>query len=335
MHAAVRSVLVAVSSLLLGAATAHAQADAGDPDAYASCPTAGDAMFVEVSRASCDDARAVAVAITAAPPSGLQTALMAAGWTPLRVIALDLQTAYDIYATRGTATVRIRRRGDTPDIDGWMAGRELVFSTRTLVVGGSAPNGSALCTSAFLVRLGTHLGGLSAAHCAGLTKAGTTRRRSTALRRAPLPWIPLGGVRRNLQRRSRSIDALVLPIPSGPGRIASNVVERFAFQPPLFVRGTARPLLGRRVCFSGVTSGPNNCGKIVHPFPGVGRLSCTTITAREGDSGSPVYTPPAADGTVRAIGIANIVYSIFQFMCFEPIGPVLGALDATLVNAGG
>jgi hypothetical protein len=153
------------------------------------------------------------------------------------------------------------------------------------------------------------------------------------MRRPPQSGILLGRVRRNLQRRRPKIDALVVPVQSGQGRVPANVIERFSFQPPLFVRGRARPLLGRRICYSGITSGPNQCGKIIRRFPGVRGLSCTNIIAREGDSGSPVYTAPAADGTVRAVGIANIVFGIFQLMCFEPIDRVLDALDATLVNA--
>jgi hypothetical protein len=327
---AIRIILLTVAFCLPTVTPAGAESD---PDAFTECPTAGDAMFVEVSRASCDDARAVALAITAAPNVDLQTAIAPTGWTPLHVRDLDLQTAYDIYATRGTATVWIRRRGEAPDLDGWIAGRALVFSSGTLVPGGVAPRGSTLCTSAFLIRLGTSLGGLSAGHCAGLTKRGVTRRRNTAMRRAPQPAILLGRVRRNLQRRRPKIDAVVLPVASGPGRTPANAIERFSFQPPLFVRGRARPLLGRRVCFTGVTSGPDQCGKIVRRFPGVRGLSCTNIIAREGDSGSPVYTAPAADGTVHAVGIANIVVGIFQLMCFEPIDRVLDALDARLVDA--
>jgi hypothetical protein len=167
-----------------------------------------------------------------------------------------------------------------------------------------------------------------------LTKARLTRRRNAAMRRAPQSAILLGRVRRNLQRRRPKIDALVLPVASGPGRVPANVIERFSFQPPLFVRGRARPLLGRRVCYTGATSGPNRCGKIIRPFPGVRGLSCTSIIAREGDSGSPVYTAPRADGTVRALGIANVVVGLFQLMCFEPIDRVLDALDARLVDAG-
>lgn len=325
-----RALATAILALLVAAVPASAQV--GE---YASCPAAGDAMFVEVSRASCADAQAVATALTAVPVASAEAALTAAGWTPLRVAANDYQESYDIVATRGLAALRIRRRGPAPDLDGWMADRELVFSSAKLVPGAAAPNGSALCTSSFLIRLGTRLGGLSAAHCAGVSKSGVTRRRNAALRRPPQPGIVLGSVRRNLARRAKALDALVLPIPQGAGRTAAAVVERFIWRPPWFVRGTARPRLGRRVCYAGVTSGPDNCGKIVRAFPGVHGLSCTNITARQGDSGAPVYTEAAADGTVRAVGIANIVFGLLQSMCFVPIEPVLDALDAKLVTSAG
>ena len=328
MNPTFRIVLLAVAALLFGSA-ALASADFGE---YSDCPTAGDAMFVAVSNAPCDDARAVATALTGVPAAGVETALRASGWIPLYVLAMDFQPAYDIVATRDTAAVRIRRPGDAPDIDGWMAGRELLFSRMALVGGATPPRDSTLCTSAFLIRLGTREGGLSAAHCAGV-RTGATRRRNAALRRPPQPGIVLGGVRRNLARRARPIDALVLPVPSGPGRPAADVIKRLHSQPPWFVRGSARPLLGRRVCFSGIASGPDNCGKIVHRFPGARGLSCTTITAREGDSGSPVYTEPRADGTVRAVGIANVVFGILQSMCFVPLEPTLDALHATLVKS--
>jgi hypothetical protein len=325
-----RGTLVAVLALLAAAAPAGAQL--GE---YSACPAAGDAMFVEVSRASCADAQAVAIALTAVPATSTEAALAATGWTPLRVAANDFQESYDTVATRGLAALRIRRRGPAPDLDGWMANRELVFSSAKLVPGAPAPSGSTLCTSSFLIRLGTRLGGLSAAHCAGVTKTGVTRRRNAALRRPPQPGIVLGSVRRNLARRAKTLDALVLPVPQGAGRPAAAVVERFIWRPPWFVRGTAKPLLGRRVCYAGVTSGPDNCGKIVHAYPGTRGLSCTSITAREGDSGAPVYTYPAADGTVRAVGIANIVFGLLQSMCFVPIEPVLDALAARLVTSAG
>ena len=63
-------------------------------------------------------------------------------------------------------------------------------------------------------------------------------------------------------------------------------------------------------------------------------VRCTTIRAREGDSGSAVYTAPRADGSVRAVGIAVIVVGIGARMCFTPLQPVLGALGAELVTAG-
>ena len=329
MRSAVRTILVALAALLAAAEAASAQ-----NGRYTPCRSAGDAMFVEVSRATCEEGQAVAAALTGLPPAAIEAAVIATGWTPLRVAANDFQLSYDLVATRGLAALYIRRRGEAPDLDGWTSGRELLFSRRTLVGGARPPGDSTVCTSAFLVTIGARRAGLSAAHCAGLTKARTTRRRYSALRRPPQPGIVLGSVRRNLARRAKPLDVLALPVPSGPGRPSAAVVERFISQPPWFIRGRARPLRGRRVCFSGRTSGPDNCGEIVRSFPGAGGLPCTTIIAREGDSGSPVYTEPRADGTVRAVGIANIVFGLLSSMCFVPLSPVLDALDAELVTAG-
>jgi hypothetical protein len=330
VNVTVRSILLALATVLVTAGSASAQIGT-----YTSCEGAGTATIVEISGATCDVARAVATATAAATPATIEQALQAAGWMPLQVEPAPGSDTYDVSAIRGLAAMRLRLPGAVPDLGGWTADRELLFSRRTLVGGAKPPSDSTVCTSAFLVKLGAHVGGLTAAHCSGLTKTGKTARRNTALRRPPQPGIVLGTVQRNLARRARPIDVMVLPVPSGPGRPSADVIDRFVYQPPWFVRGTARPLLGRRVCFSGRTSGPDNCGRIVHRFLGVGRLVCTDITAREGDSGSPVYTEPGAAGTVRAVGIANIVFGIFQSMCFEPIAPVLDALDAKLVSAGG
>jgi len=328
VNRAIKTILLALGALLAIAATASAQASE-----YTSCEKTGDAVIIDVAgAATCDDARAVATALAGAPGADIEATLAAAGWTALRAAATGFESSYDLVATRGLAALSIRRPGDAPDLDGWMAGRELIFSSARLVAGGPAPKGSSLCTSAFLVKLGTHPGGLSAGHCAGLTKKKTSRRRNVALRRPPQPGIILGGVRRNLERRARRIDALVLPVPSGVGRPAAAVVDRGLFRRPWFVSGIARPLRGRRVCFTGRTSGVDQCGKIVRSFPGT-RLPCTTITAREGDSGGPVYTEPAPDGTVRAVGITTLVFGLLQSMCFTPLEPVLDALNATLVTA--
>ena len=332
VNTTIRIILLTVAACLLAVAPASAQSD---PDAYASCPTAGDAVFVDVSRASCDDARAVAVAIAAAPGVDLQTVIAATGWTPLRVIDQAPLTAYDIYATRGTAALWIRRRGEAPDLDGWMAGRELVFASATIVPGGPAPRGATLCTSAFLIRIGTSLGGLSAGHCAGLTKArrdAAAQRRDAARAaardpagpRAPQPPAPPAE-----DRRAR---------PAGRGRPGARPGERHR---PLHLPAAAvRPRAARDRCSDGASATPasragrTGAARSSGRFPGVRGLSCTNIIAREGDSGSPVYTAPAADGTVRAVGIANVVVGLFGLMCFEPIDRVLDALDARLVDAG-
>lgn len=330
MSAPLRTVLLALAATLAAATAADAQVGT-----YTSCERAGDATIVEVSGATCDDARAAAAAIAGTPATNVEAALAATGWSALRAYPTPGSRAYEVVATRGLAALKLRRPGDAPDLDGWTPGRELLLSRHTLVGGAKPPSDAVLCTTAFLVRLGSHVGGLSAAHCAGVSrKTGTSARRNAALRRPPQPGIVLGGVRRNLALRSKPIDALVLPVPSGPDRPSADVIYRLDYQPPWFVVGGARPLLGREVCFSGRSSGADNCGQIVHPFPGVHGLVCTDITARPGDSGSPVYTRPTAAGTVRAVGIANIVFGLFQSMCFVPLQPVLDALHGQLVSAG-
>ena len=209
-----------------------------------------------------------------------------------------------------------------------------MFSRGTLVPGEPAPRCSAVCTSAFLIRLGRHLGGLSAGHCGGLNRrSNTTRRRNAALRRPPQPGIVLGRVQRNLERKT-SLDALVLPVPSGAGRRPAAVVDRGIMRPPLFVIGLARARSGRRVCFTGRTSGADQCGRIAGRLERTG-LICTGIIAREGDSGGPVYTQPDAEGRVRAVGLTSVVLRLLGTMCFTPIRPVLDALHARMVTYGG
>ena len=329
MSARVRIVtLAAIAAAVLGAAPARAEVDD-----YEHCVKTGDAIIIDVVRASCEEARALATTLTAAPPGAVEATLLAAGWTPLRAVATGFQQSYDLVALRGLASVFIRRPGEAPDLDGWGAGRELVFSRGTIVPGAPAPKGSAVCTSAFLIRLGTRMGGLSAAHCGGLIRrSNTTRRRNAALRRPPMPGILLGRVQRNLERKTR-LDALVLPVPSGAGRRPAPVVDRGIMRPPLFVSGTARPLSGRTVCFAGRTSGADQCGKIGGKLGRTG-LVCTGIIAREGDSGGPVYTPPGADGRVRAVGLTSVIVRLLGTMCFTPIRPVLDALHARIVSYG-
>jgi hypothetical protein len=335
MDAARTSVLLAVAAVLVAAPTAGAQS------AYTACEPAGDATIVSVSVATCEEARAVATALADASAADSARVIAAAGWSPLRAATTDDRTAYDLIATRGLAALRIRRRGAAPDLDGWAAGRELLFARGKLVGGKPPPSGAALCTSAFLIALGGHPGGLSAAHCGGTRSDGTTQRRNAALRRPPQPGIVLGRVQRNV-KRTQPLDALVLPVPSGPTRPSAAVVDRGVNRPPWFVAGVAKSTSGRSVCYSGRTSGVDQCGRIVSSgarraerllsvFAGT-VVRCTTITAREGDSGGPVYTAPRGDGTVYAIGITTLVVGDSARMCYTPITPVLDALHATLAT---
>ncbi|MFP5364552.1 MAG: hypothetical protein ACLGI5_17685, partial [Thermoleophilia bacterium] len=279
-----------------------------------------------------------------APADRSESALRATGWSALRAAATANGRQYDVVAIRGRAALRIRRGGAVPDLDGWAAGRELLFARGRLVGGKPPPRGSAVCTSAFLVRLGGHTGGLSAAHCGGTRRDGTTHRRNAALRRPPQPGIVVGRVQRNVARK-HPLDALVLPVPSGAGRPSAAVVDRGVSRPPWFVAGVGKPTAGRRVCFTGRTSGADRCGRIVggartrraerllSAFAGT-IVRCTTIRAREGDSGGPVYTAARRNGTVYAVGITTLVVGRRARMCFTPLEPVLDALNARLITAG-
>ena len=331
----------AAVTVLAGAAPAAAQVPATE---YTRCEPLGQAAIIDVSVATCDEARAAAAAVLAAPAADAGGALRAAGWSPLRALVAPGDEGHDLVATRARGALRIRRPGPPPDLDGWSAGRELLFSRRDLVPGARAPSDAVVCTSAFLVRLASgRLGGLSASHCGGTRRDRTVQRRSTALRRPPQPGVLLGRVVRNVAR-SRPLDALLLPVPGGDDRTASAVVDRGITRPPLTVAGVARPFSGRRVCFSGRTSGIDRCGEILgaRARPAerlLGVLSgavvrCTSIRARQGDSGSGVYSAPRPDGSVRAVGIAVIVIGSRSRMCFTPLLPVLDALNAELVTAG-
>lgn len=305
---------------------------------FTRCAGADGLELVGAARVSCDEVAPVAAAVARAPAADAAAVLAGAGWRALR--ARDARGGvHDLLALRGRAALRLRRRGPAPDLDGWAAGRELIFSSRRIVGGRPIPRDAAACTSAFLVRLrGGGIGGLSAAHCAGLDRKGRVVRRNVALRRPPAPGIVLGRVQRILTRRA-PLDALVLPVPA----TAAPVVDRGLSRPPWVVAGPARALAGRRICFSGRTSGIDRCGRIRgRGVRGAELLlslqaglvvRCTTVTARQGDSGGPVYTAPAADGTVRAVGIVTLVVGRRGAMCFTPLTPSLDRLGARLVTS--
>ncbi len=338
MDAAAKTLLCAVATLLLSAAPA-----AAERGVYEQCGPIGSATAVSVSAAGCESVRPVVTALLAAPAADSAAVLRAAGWQPLRADAGTDDGEFDLVATRGYAALRVRRPGTAPDLDGWSAGRELLFARAKLVGGARPPSGTVLCTSAFLIMLrGKHPGGLSAAHCGGVRTDGTTHRRNAARRRPPQPGSVLGRVQRNVAR-TRPLDALVVPVPSGASRPSAAVVDRGAARPPWFVAGVAKPTPKRRVCFTGRTSGIDQCGVILSgDARGINatasriagtKVVCTSITAREGDSGGPVYTTPRVNGRVYAVGITTLVFGLFQSMCFTEIKPVLKALHATLVTA--
>ncbi len=337
--------VVATLAILASLATAANAQSAVPRYAYDRCASAGDARVVMVVGAPCAEAEAVAAQVVQRPPAATGATLTAAGWTPLRAQTATDLTVHDIVAVRQGAALRIRRPGLAPDLDGWEAGRELVFARPRLIAGGRVPKGAVACTSAWLVRLpGGALGGLSAAHCGGLRKDRTVQRRYVGLRRPPQAGIILGRVKQILTR-SRPFDALVVPVPSAATtRSAVPVVDRGVSRPPWTVVGTKQPQPGAAVCFSGRTSGIDRCGemqgrrargaeRVLSAFAGL-VVRCTTIRAAPGDSGGPVFTAPDAAGNVRAVGIVTLIIVSSRIMCFTPLSPVLDGLNARLVTAG-
>ena len=339
MDAAVKTVLLAVAACSSSPRRA--------PRARRStrrCETAGNATIVGVSGASCDDAPGRRGALAArhrreqrraccAPPAG----------RPLR--APPPTAAARTTSSRSAAAPRCASAATAPapDLDGWAAGRELLFARGRLVGGTPPPRGAVLCTSAFLdpARRPPRRPERRA-----LRRHAQRRHDAPPQRRAAAPAAArassLGRVQRNLAR-TRPLDALVLPVPSGSGPSVGGVVDRGVARPPWFVAGDGAAARRRRVCYTGRTSGVDQCGEIV----GVERAapsSCERVRrharALHDDHARARATAAArstrrraADGTVYAVGITTLVVGLVQTMCFTPIEPVLDALDATLVTA--
>lgn len=335
---------ISIVVALLGALPGQARAQAGE---YTDCPAIAGSDLVSVAATSCEEVTPLVTALLAQPPENEPSVLAGAGWSAVRAAPVEGADEHDLVAIHGPALLRVRRPGAPPDLDGWEAGRELLFARAALVGGQPLPKrGAALCTSSFLIRLrGGQLGGLSAAHCGGLRSDGTIQRHNAALRRPPQPGIGLGRVLR-IVLRSKPLDALVLRVPSGANRPASAVVERGIDEPPWRIVATAQPRSGRAICMAGRTSGPDRCGRILGAeahraerylsAQARRKVRCTSIVAAPGDSGGPIYTAPRPDGTVRAIGIATLIIPLAgNRMCFTPINPVLKALGARLVPPPG
>lgn len=333
---------VTILALFAVPATAHSAAPSYE---YESCAAVGDASIVEVVGAPCAEAQAVAGQVVAKPTAEVGATLQAAGWTPLRAQSTDDKTAYDVVAVRDGGALRLRRPGAAPDLDGWEAGRELILARPKLIAGGKVPKGAVACTSSWLVRMpGGALGGLTAGHCGGLRKDRTVQRRYVGLRRPPQPGIILGRVKQILTR-SKPLDALVAPVPVGANRSTVPVIDRGVSRPPWIVTGVAAPEARAPVCYTGRTSGIDQCGNISGPRARAAEIflsglagsivRCTTIRAAPGDSGGPVFSEPDAHGRVKAVGLTTLIVIDSKLMCFTPLDRVLDGLNAKLITAAG
>lgn len=121
-------------------------------------------------------------------------------------------------------------------------------------------------------------------------------------RRGDAPDIDSWTAGRELLFSRAALVALAQPSEATSVCTSEPVVDRGILAAPLFVRGRALPKLGRLVCFSGRASGVDRCGRIIRSYPGTGGLPCLRTVAEQ---------------------------------CFTPLGPVLAALNATLVTATG
>ena len=122
--------------LLLLALPVRAQAQV---DAYTPCPLVGGAIVFEVSGTTCEDVTPVVSALLAQAPDAAVSVLAGAGWSALRARRAAADGQHDLIAIRGLATLRLRRSGAAPDLDGWQAGRELLFARKRLVGGRPIP----------------------------------------------------------------------------------------------------------------------------------------------------------------------------------------------------
>ena len=141
-------------------------------------------------------------------------------------------------------------------------------------------------------------------------------------------------MRRNLLRRARPLDALVLPVPSGAGRPSAAVVERGLFSPPWFV-ARQRAAQARA---QGLLHGAHERRRPVRQDRALLSRHAPAVHDDHGARGRQRGTrlhPAAADGTVRAVGVTTLVFGLLQSMCFTPLQPVLDALDAKLVTSAG
>lgn len=196
------------------------------------------------------------------------------------------------------------------------------------------------CTSAFALRKGDQLVGLTAGHC--------TRGRSGE---SVVQVLRNGDLRRQDFRRAvgqvlansnagedivdSQLDAAIFGL-EGAARVSQTV--QLSPRRRKVIRGVVAnrdQVRGDRVCSTGRVTG-TRCGKITgrdgfRQGVGEGRLTCTDFDVREGDSGGPVFT----DNEGRQAAAVGIVVGSprgSERMCFARIDDILKKFGASLPN---
>lgn len=280
----------------------------------------------------CDELRGELAAVLLAPDE--RVALEVRGWRVLRVhrFRADGVGLHQVWAAQGGKRISYVRRGSQLRLGRsvYRAGQSLGF-----------PRTGTTCTSAFVLRLpvdGTLLG-LTAGHCSSypfFSASGVFETenvdRVIGFRRTRAV---LGPAVSNAYAGGDGPDAMQFAL-HGAG-LAAQEVDR-GNRAPRRVIGVLpqnRQRKGRAVCFTGITSGIDQCGRIhgQSTFPNPVPVICARgVRSRDGDSGGPVYTRPNRRGEVRAVGVLSrtSVGGLGRDMCYTPIQTILERFGAEL-----
>jgi hypothetical protein len=276
------------------------------------------------------------------PAADELVALEQAGWRMVRLdhLRIDGVDLHQLWAAKGKRRVIYVRRGRDAIVDQfgeqrpYRPGQNLGFYRSPGVAGQSWT-----CTGGYVLRqrVGGQLVGLTAGHCSnypfydgGAWQTEDAERQDIFLGQ-PRHQV-LGAVISNTEPSESGPDALVFALDRVP--LAAQQIEQGSLT-PLRVTGwvpTRRQRNGMRVCFTGRTSGLEECGRIYDRlFEGTRRLVCAHVKTDSGDSGGPVYTRPR-DGAARAVGIVKASRRFFGRgdLCYTPIETVLEVFGATL-----
>jgi hypothetical protein len=280
----------------------------------------------------CDELRGELAAVLLAPDE--RVALELLGWRVLRVhgFRADGVGLHQVWAAQGGKRISYVRRGERPRLGRsvYRAGQSLGF-----------PRTGSTCTSAYVLRLpidGTLLG-LTAGHCSAYPFFSASGVFETEIVDRVIGFrrkrVTLGPAVNNVYAGGDGPDAMEFALHDAG--LAAQQVDR-GNRAPHRVTGVlplSRQRKGRAVCFTGITSGIDRCGRIHgrSTFPNPVAVICARgVRSRDGDSGGPVYTRPSRRGEVRAVGVLarSSVGGLGRDMCYTPIQTILETFGAEL-----